>query len=280
MATKKRVAVKKTSVTKKTSSNTSKKILVSLLLLLIATIFSYQYKDYLLYYLGFKVKDRGLVTSQFEKDRIKAIVTKYSNYVIGIDISQFQGEVDWENIEAIDELFEFKFVIVRATAGCKKIDSQYKRNWKKLSGTPFIQGVYHYYRPDENSTLQANHFIEHVYLKKGHLPPILDIEKLPKNQSIPKLKEGLQNWLNIVEKHYGVKPIIYTSQKYFEDFLQVDFPRYKFWIANYNPWVKSIPEASIMWQFSEKAQLHGINEWVDLNVFKGDIVELKRICNK
>jgi lysozyme len=46
---------------------------------------------------------------------------------------------------------------------------------------------------------------------------------MPKGQSMDKLKEGLQNWLTIVEKQYGVKPIIYTGEKYFEDFLQDDF---------------------------------------------------------
>jgi lysozyme len=95
-----------------------------------------------------------------------------------------------------------------------------------------------------------------------------------------KLKEGLQNWLTIVEKQFGVKPIIYTGEKYFEDFLQEDFPNYKFWIANYNPWKEKIEDNYLMWQFTEKAQLHGINELVDVNVFNGNVADLKEVCIK
>ena len=117
-------------------------------------------------------------------------------------------------------------------------------------------------------------------LRKGHLPPILDIEKMPKGQSMDKLKEGLQNWLTIIEKHYGVKPIIYTGEKYYEDFLQEDFPGYQFWIANYNPWKEKIEDDYLMWQFTEKAQLHGIDELVDVNVFNGNVDDLKKVCIK
>jgi lysozyme len=103
---------------------------------------------------------------------------------------------------------------------------------------------------------------------------------MPKGQSMDKLKEGLQNWLTIVEKQYGVKPIIYTGEKYFEDFLRDDFPNYKFWIANYNPWKEKIEDNYLMWQFTEKAKLHGINELVDVNVFNGNVEDLKEVCIK
>ena len=60
------------------------------------------------------------------------------------------------------------------------------------------------------------------------------IEKLPKNQSIANLKLGLKRWLHAVESHYGVKPIIYSGESYYEDFLKEEFGDYLFWIANYN----------------------------------------------
>jgi lysozyme len=242
----------------------------------------YQKKDMFLYYLGFKTKNTELTANQrkLEDARINDIVANHEGKIFGIDVSQYQGTIDWENLEAIEEQFEIKFVVVRATAGSKKVDRNFKKNWRNLSSTVYIQGAYHYYRPDENSTDQANNFIKNVKLRKGHLPPILDIEKMPKGQSMEKLKEGLQNWLTLVEKQYGVKPIIYTGEKYFEDFLQDDFPNYKFWIANYNPWKEKIEDNYLMWQFTEKAQLHGINELVDVNVFNGNVADLKKVCIK
>lgn len=258
------------------------KWILGLFLLLITIIFVYQKKEVFLYYLGFKTKNTELTANQrkLEDKRINDIVANHEGKIFGIDVSQYQGNIDWEKLEAIEEQFEIKFVVVRATAGSKKVDRNFKKNWRNLSSTVYIQGAYHYYRPDENSTDQANNFIKNVKLRKGHLPPILDIEKMPKGQSMNKLKEGLQNWLTIVEKQYGVKPLIYTGEKYFENFLQEDFPNYKFWIANYNPWKEKIEDNYLMWQFSEKAQLHGINELVDVNVFNGNVEDLKKVCIK
>jgi len=258
------------------------KWILGLFLLLCTIVFVYQKKDMFLYYLGFKTKNTELTANQrkLEDARINDIVANHKGKIFGIDVSQYQGTIDWENLEAIEEQFDIKFVLVRATAGSKKVDRNFQKNWRNLSSTVYIQGAYHYYRPDENSTDQAKNFIKNVKLRKGHLPPILDIEKMPKGQSMGKLKEGLQNWLTIVEKQYGVKPIIYTGEKYFEDFLQDDFPNYKFWIANYNPWKEKMEEEYLMWQFTEKAQLHGVNELVDVNVFNGNVADMKKVCIK
>lgn len=260
----------------------SVKWILGLFLLLFTIIFVYQKKDAVLYYLGFKINTNELTANQrkLEDKRIKDIVENHKGKIFGIDVSQYQGTIDWDNVEAIEEQFELKFVVVRATAGSNKVDLKFKKNWKNLTESMYIQGAYHYYRPDENSTDQANNFIKNVKLRKGHLPPILDIEKMPKGQSMEKLKEGLQNWLSIVEKHYRVKPIIYTGEKYYEDFLQQDFPSYQFWIANYNPWKEKIEADYLMWQFTEKAKLHGINELVDVNVFNGSVDDLKKVCIK
>lgn len=260
----------------------SVKWILGLFLLLFTIIFVYQKKDAVLYYLGFKINTNELTANQrkLEDKRIKDIVENHKGKIFGIDVSQYQGTIDWDNVEAIEEQFELKFVVVRATAGSNKVDLKFKKNWKNLTESMYIQGAYHYYRPDENSTDQANNFIKNVKLRKGHLPPILDIEKMPKGQSMEKLKEGLQNWLSIVEKHYRVKPIIYTGEKYYEDFLQQDFPSYQFWIANYNPWKEKIQADYLMWQFTEKAKLHGINELVDVNVFNGNVDDLKKVCIK
>jgi lysozyme len=168
--------------------------------------------------------------------------------------------------------------MVRATAGRSKSDAKFKENWLALTQTPYIQGAYHYYRPDENSTEQAQNFIQTVHLRKGQLPPILDIEKMPKGQSMSRLKEGLQNWLTLVEQHYGVKPILYSGEKYYEDFLKEDFPEYEFWIANYNPWKENIEPHFLFWQFSEKAVILGVDELVDVNVFNGNLDQLKKLC--
>lgn len=260
-------------------SKTVKQSIV-LALLLLGLVFTYQKREWFIYYFGFqsKAKNESEQQRRLEDKRIQNIIEHYPNYLLGIDVSQYQGEIDWDNVEAKQEQFELAFVIVRATAGSSKCDSKFKSHWKKLAQLPYTIGAYHYYRPDENSKDQASNFCKHVKLSKGNLPPILDIEKMPKGQSMDKLKEGLQNWLTIVEKKYGVKPIIYTSEKYYEYFLKEDFPTYKFWIANYNHWKEKIHPDYLMWQFTEKASLYGIQESVDLNLFNGTTTDLRKVC--
>jgi lysozyme len=98
---------------------------------------------------------------------------------------------------------------------------------------------------------------------------VLDIENLPKTQSVDSLKVGLKRWLKKVEDHYKVKPIIYSGERYYKDFLKDDFKGYPFWIANYNFFVENIKDDWLFWQFTEKGTIPGIEGPVDLNIYNG-----------
>ena len=69
-------------------------------------------------------------------------------------------------------------------------------------------------------------FIKNVKLAPGDLPPILDIEKMSDIQSSDNLLKGIANWLEIIENHYGVKPIIYSGAHFFNDYLKSNFNNY------------------------------------------------------
>ena len=133
------------------------------------------------------------------------------------------------------------------------------------------------WRQNENSLEQAALFIKTVSLKKGDLPPVLDIERLPENQSVDRLKIGLKRWLIAVEAHYKAKPIIYTGERYYDDFLKEEFSDYLFWIANYNFYRENMQEEWLFWQFTEKANVSGIKGNVDVNIYNGDLQQLKFI---
>jgi lysozyme len=169
------------------------------------------------------------------------------------------------------------FVFIRATAGSNKKDARFNSNWRDAKARQLICGAYHYYRPNENSVDQARNFIQQVRLQKGDLPPVLDIEKLPKSQSVARLKKGLRRWLEIIEAHYNVKPIIYSGERYYADFLRKEFSDYPLWIANYNFWRNTLASDWEFWQFTEKAKIAGIAGNVDLNIFKGDKNELMEL---
>ena len=109
---------------------------------------------------------------------------------------------------------------------------------------------------------------------------MLDIEKLPKEQSIERLKVGLQRWLDVVEKHYGVKPIIYSSESYYNDFLKEDFSDYPFWIANYTAFYTEIDSDWSVWQATENGKVNGIKGRVDVNIYNGTSLDLKELLIK
>lgn len=240
------------------------------------SIFGYHYRNAIFFYFKSKKKS-GSTIDKVAQARIHLVLTKHNDKTFGLDVSQYQGAIDWKVIDSVESKFPLHFVFIRATAGSNKVDSQFNTNWQATRNHHLIRGAYHYYRPDESSLEQADNFIQTVQLQKGDLPPILDIEQMPKNQSMSKMKLGLKRWLDRVEEHYKVKPIIYTGERYYEDFIKEDFPEYSFWVANYNFFEENIKDDWLFWQFTEKAQVKGIYEKVDLNIFNGTPVMLKQI---
>jgi len=211
---------------------------------------------------------QGKDIEEYKKD-----LPEYS--VFGIDISHYQDKIDWESIFQEQHI---DFVIIRATAGIDNFDKKFENNWEAVKNANIIRGAYHYYRPDENSKEQAEFFIRNVELSEGDLPPILDIEKYSRIQSLNSLKNGLLNWLQIVEDYYEITPIIYTYNKFYINSISDDprFEKYPIWLAWYNLDKRpdSILKDWIFWQFSEKGKIKGIEGDVDMNVFNGKIQEL------
>lgn len=266
-ATTRKTPIRKRAIKKKQTFFSLKFIIISLLIILFS-FGIYHYRNAILYYFSFKT-DKVLKEDKVAQARIYQILKAHKELSFGFDVSQYQGEIDWEQIDSVENKFPLHFVLIRATAGNNKEDSEFDDNWKAAKKHHFIRGAYHYYRPNENSIEQAENFIKTVTLQKGDLPPVLDIEQLPKEQSIDSLKVGLKRWLKKIDAHYKVKPIIYTGEKYYEDFLKEEFKGYTFWVANYNFFVENIKEDWLFWQFTEKAVIKGINEKVDLNIYNG-----------
>ena len=249
-------------------------------IVLIAFLFGAWHYRYALYYLAFQrieTTESIKVSSVTTQLRIFDVLQHHQQKEFGIDVSHYQGKINWDKVTKVQDSFPISFVFVRATAGSVKVDRKYKTNWSKSRQKGFIRGAYHYYRPNENSILQANNFINTVQLQKGDLPPVLDIEAIPRIQSIENLKIGLRKWLNKVEKHYGMKPIIYSGESFYNDHLYKDFAEYTCWVANYNFYVENIDKDWSFWQFTDKGSVRGIKEFVDLNIYNGSREELLKL---
>ncbi len=194
----------------------------------------------------------------------------------GIDVSRYQQNINWSEVKNMEvKGIKIGFAFIKATEGISKVDPQFRRNWLKSEEQDIPRGAYHFFIASRNGKKQAVNFIEIVDLKKGDLPPVLDIEKTY-GASIKVIKKEVADWLEIVGAHYGVRPVIYTNIDFYKNYLEQDFSEYPVWIAHYlQPQKPRLERKWVFWQHSETGRVNGIIPPVDFNVFSGDSLQFK-----
>lgn len=204
------------------------------------------------------------------------------NYSVhGIDVSRYQDAIDWPDVKAMRKNnISIRFCFIKATEGSDDVDKRFKRNWRTAKETGIVRGAYHFFNPYKDGSTQAKHFIETVTLQSGDMPPVLDIEQL---SNVPKqiLQQRISVWLMMVEKHYKIKPVIYTGADFYQKYLADKFDDYPLWVAHYL--VKDKPRVKrnwSFWQHSEAGHVNGIDAYVDFNVFNGDSTDFEQILLK
>lgn len=201
-----------------------------------------------------------------------------SGYTVhGIDVSRHQGVIEWDSLKAkMSSKAPISFVFIKATEGCDYTDPMYEQYFEHSRSRGFLRGVYHFFNFNTSGVTQAEFFINTVHLDDGDLPPVVDVEVKPKSKQV--LQKELKAWLETVERHYGVKPIIYSSNKYRKRYLDDSFfDQYPFWIAHY--YVEDVDENMewAFWQHTDVGTLPGIEESVDLNIFNGTDEQLLQL---
>lgn len=201
--------------------------------------------------------------------------------VHGIDVSKHQGTIDWKRVSQMKKNgIQLSYVFIKATEGITRQDSKFETNWKQSAQNGLIRGAYHFYYPSRDAAKQADNFIKMVKLTKGDLPPVIDIEQ-SNGKSARKICDDAKVFLDKLETHYKVKPIIYTNINFYNTYLIGYFDDYPLWIAGYfdhDRFYNEFKTSWIFWQHSESGNVDGIRGKVDFNVYKGDIAKLKKIC--
>jgi lysozyme len=189
----------------------------------------------------------------------------------GIDVSKYQSIINWKEVKNMEEKgIKIDFVFIKATEGTSIVDDQFRRNWTEAEEQNIPKGAYHFFVSNRNAKKQADNFIQMVNLKKGDLPPVLDVEK-SHGVSVTEMQKSVKTWLDAVENRYGVKPVIYTNIDFYQRYFQTGFEEYPLWIAHYlQPDKPRIEKDWVFWQHSEKGRVDGIKAPVDFNVFYGD----------
>lgn len=195
----------------------------------------------------------------------------------GIDVSHFQGEVDWAAVKAAGIAFAF----AKASDGNTYRDTQFQANWQGMKAAGLPRGAYHFYESNDDPMTQANNFLSAVgQLEATDLPPVIDIESTKGDFGGNSLATNLQICLDAIESGLACTPIIYTNCSFWNANLNAEFGRYPLWIARYSTSPPTIPNgwsAWTFWQYSESGTVPGVTGAVDLDQFAGSMNDLHQL---
>ena len=194
--------------------------------------------------------------------------------VHGIDVSKFQGDIDWNAVASSG----VKFAWIKATEGGDRADARFQANWTgaKAAGVP--HGAYHFVYWCRPPLEEMNWFEQNAPVEDDALPPVLDVEATPTSKTCHRhlTQEGaiadMRVMLQEMERHYGKRPIIYTTVDFYEAILSGGaFSNYPIWVRStkHHPAVKYGSRAWAFWQYQSDGQTPGINGNVDRDVFYG-----------
>lgn len=177
----------------------------------------------------------------------------------GIDVSKFQGTVNWAKVAKDSTI---KFAYIRATEGTSIQDAYYKSNLKAARKAGLLVGSYHVYSSKTTAYQQMANMRKMIKKSEQDLIPVLDIEG---HHSGRLYMERVDKLLELMEAEYGVKPMIYTSERVYKTHFAVKkYAKYHIFIANY----RGYPTTRFtLWQYTEKGHCSGISGFVDFNRF-------------
>lgn len=200
--------------------------------------------------------------------------------VRGVDVSSYQGEIDWEVLAAQD----IQFAFIKATEGSSFTDPYFAHNFAAARQTDLRVGAYHFFSYDSAGKTQAENFIAAVPAVDGMLPPVVDVEYYGDYEKTPPDKAAVQTQLNDMlprlEEHYGCKPILYATEKSYQQFLAGAYTDYDLWIRS----IVGEPTLTdkrkwTFWQYTNREKLPGYEgkeSFIDMNVFAGSQEQFER----
>jgi lysozyme len=199
--------------------------------------------------------------------------------VRGIDVSKYQGNVDWAKVKASGKAFAF----ARVSDGNNSPDAKFAQNWPAMKSAGLVRGAYQYFRASQDATKQANLLIDKIVeaggLHAGDLPPVLDLEQSDGAAAATVLSRA-KTWLALVEAKFGVKPIVYTGNN-MSSVTKTTFSSYLLWVPNYGASCPLMPSGWTNWTFwqdSQTGSCSGVSGAVDTDYFNGSLDKLKELA--
>lgn len=200
--------------------------------------------------------------------------------VPGIDVSRWQGTIDWRKVAQAG----YRFAFVRASIGDTYTDPSFFVNWKGAQNAGILVSAYHVVTPDVAPKAQIGHFFEILDDREPDLPLALDVERNDRLGRVS-VTTSIRGCIEEVQRRSGEAPMIYTARWFWDKYLSAssEWARYDLWVASYTsePVMPRDWRGWRFWQYTEKGSVAGVtSRSVDLNWFAGDYAALLRYAKR
>lgn len=200
--------------------------------------------------------------------------------VHGIDVSRWQGAIDWPAVRAAGIAFAY----IKATEGGDHADPAFNDNWQGAARAGVPRGAYHFYYFCRPAAEQARWFIQNVPRDPAALPPVLDLEwnhRSPTCRHRPDpatVRAEAVRFLDILTAHYGQRPVVYTTVDFYRETGIGALPGTEFWLRSVagHPSTVYPGQRWTFWQYTGTGLVPGISGPVDINVFAGSLADWTR----
>jgi lysozyme len=225
--------------------------------------------------------DTALSRMLSDKKPHKGVAAAHVMPVQGIDVSYWQGDIDWQKVGDAG----IQFAYIKATEGGDRVDPKFLDNWRAAKRAGLARGAYHVMYWCRTAKEQAAWFKRNAPADDSALPPVLDVEwnsysktcpqHIARETAIAKIKIMLR----AMEAYTGKQPIIYTDPAFHRDVLEGEFPDYYFWLRSVaaKPAEKYETRDWVFWQFTTTGRVPGVLGPVDRDSFNGAPADWKRV---
>ncbi len=219
-----------------------------------------------------KIKGRGagtaVITAEAENGvKAEMSVTVYDDIYRGIDVSKWQGDINWKkvSVSGID------FVMIRASFGSENVDEYLGKNVKGCEKYDIPYGFYHYTyaRTAAEAKNEAKFFLNNIRGYSPEYPIVLDIEEeFYKKMDRDDVTKVITAFMDVL-KNAGYYVMVYNSPNFIKACIDSsELEKYDIWIACWGDEerLNSLYNGHYgMWQYSATGKVSGINGDVDLD---------------
>lgn len=212
----------------------------------------------------------------------EAVVCPGSTRTYGIDVSYWQGSINWTSVHNAGK----KFAMIRVSDGANYLDPNFTTNWKNAKAAGLTVGAYQFFRPNQDPIAQADLMVNKLQALGGtgrpNLPPVIDVE-VTGGMSASTIASRVNTWLQRVRSRTGRLPILYTSPGFWGSIGNpTPNPIPYLWDAHWTSNCPDLPHVNYswrlrFWQYTSTGSVPGISGNVDLDLYNGSLTEMQNL---